>query len=51
MDVKLYYRESGKGFPLILLHGKGENSGYFEHQIDYFQNKYRVIAPDTRGHG
>lgn len=51
MDVKLYYREAGKGFPLILLHGNGENSGYFEHQIDYFQNKYRVIAPDTRGHG
>ena len=21
MDVKLYYKEAGKGFPLILLHG------------------------------
>lgn len=51
MDVKLYYKEAGKGFPLILLHGNGENGGYFEHQIGYFQDKYRVIALDTRGHG
>ena len=43
MDVKLYYKEAGKGFPLILLHGNGENGGYFEHQIGYFQDKYRVI--------
>ena len=49
--MKLYYKEAGKGFPLILLHGNGENGGYFEHQIGYFQDKYRVIALDTRGHG
>ena len=51
MVGKLYYKEAGKGFPLILLHGNGENGGYFEHQIGYFQDKYRVIALDTRGHG
>ena len=51
MDIKLHYIEKGTGFPLILLHGNGENSEYFEHQIAYFSNKYRVIAIDTRGHG
>lgn len=51
MDIKLYYTETGTGEPLILLHGNGENSGYFVHQIEYFSKKYRVIAIDTRGHG
>lgn len=51
MDIELYYREKGSGKPLILLHGNGGNCSYFEHQMAYFQNRYRVIAPDTRGHG
>lgn len=50
-DIQLYFRESGEGFPLILLHGNGENGDYFKHQIEYFKNRYRVIALDTRGHG
>ena len=49
--MKLYYRECGKGQPMILLHGNGEDSTYFENQIRFFSKKYRVIAIDTRGHG
>lgn len=51
MDMKLYYQEAGAGEPFILLHGNGESGEYFQHQIDYFQRRYRVIAVDTRGHG
>ena len=51
MKIKHYYIESGEGFPLILLHGNGEDHTYFTHQISYFSNYYRVLAPDTRGHG
>lgn len=51
MDITLNYIEKGSGFPLILLHGNGENAGYFEYQTDYFSSSYRVIAIDTRGHG
>lgn len=51
MDIQLYYQEKGQGEPLLLLHGNGEDSTYFVNQIDYFANKYRVIAVDTRGHG
>lgn len=51
MDIKLFYTEKGTGFPLILLHGNGEEHGYFEHQIEFFSKFYRVIAVDTRGHG
>ncbi|MBR4468445.1 MAG: alpha/beta hydrolase [Bacteroidales bacterium] len=51
MDIKLNYFEQGQGQPLILLHGNGENYDYFEHQIPFFSDDYRVIAIDTRGHG
>ena len=33
------------------MHGNGEDSSYFKNQIDYFSDRYRVIALDTRGHG
>ncbi|MCC8025596.1 MAG: alpha/beta hydrolase [Clostridium sp.] len=51
MGPGLYWTESGEGMPLILLHGNGEDSGYFVHQTEYFSKQYRVIAIDTRGHG
>ena len=51
MDIELYYREAGSGEPLILLHGNGESGEYFINQIEHFQSRYRVIVPDTRGHG
>ena len=51
MDIKHYFTEKGKGEPLILLHGNGENSEYFRGQIDVFSKQYHVYAVDTRGHG
>lgn len=51
MDIQLNYTTAGQGFPLILLHGNGEDHTYFKHQIGPFSEKFRVIAPDTRGHG
>lgn len=51
MSVELHYVEMGTGFPLILLHGNGEDSTYFEHQMPAFAAHFRVIALDTRGHG
>lgn len=51
MDIVLHYVEKGTGFPLVLLHGNGESGEYFEYQIAYFSNQYRVIAIDTRGQG
>ena len=45
------YIEEGDGFPLILLHGNGEDLNYFEHQMKPLAEHFRVIALDTRGHG
>ena len=49
--INPHYIEQGKGFPLILLHGNGEDSSYFLHQMEPFAQHFRVIAIDTRGHG
>lgn len=46
-----HYVERGSGFPLLLLHGNGEQCGYFEHQMEPFASHFRVLALDTRGHG
>ena len=47
----MYFEEKGEGFPLVLLHGNGEDHHYFDRQIDFFSRYYRVLAPDTPGHG
>lgn len=44
----LYYEVTGQGHPLVLLHGNGEDSTYFEHQVPVFSQLYQVIAIDTR---
>lgn len=46
-----HYIERGSGFPLLLLHGNGEQCCYFEHQMEPFASHFRVLALDTRGHG
>lgn len=50
-DFTLAYTEQGTGEPLIFLHGNGESSEYFEHQLNFFSRFYHVIAIDSRGHG
>lgn len=51
MEFQLHYTEQGEGTPLVMLHGNGESSKYFVHQMACFSKNYRVIAVDTRGHG
>lgn len=51
MDISLHYKEKGDGIPIVLLHGNGEDGTYFNNQIEYFSDRYRMIAVDTRGHG
>jgi len=54
MNTELFYfdsKEEGKRGTLVLLHGNNASHEYFENQINFFKDEYRVIAPDTRGHG
>ncbi|MFE3882210.1 alpha/beta hydrolase [Streptomyces lydicus] len=50
-DGRLAYRDVGAGRPLVLLHGGFLDHGMWDDQIPVFAPDYRVIAPDTRGHG
>lgn len=50
-DIHLHYTRQGSGPPLLLLHGNGEDGGYFVHQTEYFSRHYTVYALDTQGHG
>lgn len=51
MDIAHFYMEKGQGYPIVLLHGNGEDCGYFSKQIDELSKLYHVYAIDTRGHG
>lgn len=43
--------DSGKGAPLLLLHGLGGSHDDWRRQIHEFAEWYRVIVPDLRGFG
>jgi pimeloyl-ACP methyl ester carboxylesterase len=47
----LYYQEHGNGTPLILIHGGLMSSAMWEPLIAELTDHFRVITPDSRGHG
>jgi pimeloyl-ACP methyl ester carboxylesterase len=49
--VRLRYRESGAGEPVVLLHGLGGDLQAWSGLGDSIAAEYRVIALDQRGHG
>ena len=51
MNIQLHFTKTGFGPPLLLLHGNGEDSSYFTHQIEDFSRDFTVYAVDTRWHG
>src|SRR5579863_4168519 len=57
--LKIWYVEAGQGVPLLLLHGGIVSNGPiwadsmfgWGSHLGQFAERFRVIAPDTRGHG
>lgn len=49
--VKLYYRVSGHGPAVILVHGNGEDHSVFDETAAPLSCDYTVYALDSRGHG
>ena len=47
----IYYKIRGRGFPLIFLHGNGEDHTIFEPHVKYFSRYYLTVQIDSRGHG
>jgi pimeloyl-ACP methyl ester carboxylesterase len=49
--LRLFYRDSGDGPPLLLLHGFTGCGDDWQHVFPEPLAGYRIIAPDLRGHG
>ncbi len=50
--VNLFYKEAGKGTPILFLHGGlGTSEEHFANQLELFAQNHRVITIHTRGHG
>lgn len=49
--LDIYYEEHGQGKPLLLIHGGALTGESWEPYLGGMAEHYRVIMPDSRGHG
>jgi pimeloyl-ACP methyl ester carboxylesterase len=49
-DVRLHYLVSGRGAPIVFIHGFPEFSGAWAPQLREFGRDHRALAPDLRGY-
>ncbi|MDF2192235.1 alpha/beta hydrolase [Paraflavitalea sp. CAU 1676] len=47
----LFYRVTGNGTPVILLHGFAEDNTIWQHQTAALESQYQLIIPDLPGSG
>lgn len=47
----IYYEITGKGFPILFLHGNGEDHHIFDHVVEKLSKHYQCICIDSRYHG
>lgn len=50
-DFEMYYEDTGKGTPLVLIHGVGGDSTEWSEVAPEMSKEVRCIAVDLRGHG
>lgn len=51
-NTAIYYKDWGKGTPIVFSHGWPLNADAWDEQLQFFANNgYRTIAHDRRGHG
>lgn len=48
---RLYYTSTGSGPPLLFVHGLGSSTRDWFEQVSHFEDRYRVLRVDLRGHG
>ncbi|MGL5165046.1 MAG: alpha/beta fold hydrolase [Afipia sp.] len=48
--AKLYYEETGSGYPIVFVHEFGSDCREWETQVRYFSRSYRCIAYNARGY-
>lgn len=50
-NTTIFYRITGTGKPLVLVHGFGEDGDIWEKQIDFLKHYFTLIIPDLPGSG
>lgn len=50
-NTKIYYKSSGKGQPIVFIHGFTATHDVFRIQEKVLSRKYKIITYDLRGHG
>lgn len=50
-STNIYYKESGKGKPVLFLHGNTASSRMFELLLPLYEDRFHVILIDFLGHG
>ena len=50
-DMEMYFETTGKGAPLLLLHGFTQTGRMWDPFVKALAERYQVIVPDLRGHG
>jgi len=48
---KIFYRITGKGTPVVLIHGFGEDGDIWDHQAGFLKDHFQLIIPDLPGSG
>lgn len=49
--IRMYYETVGEGPPLVMLHGGTASAECWAEQVRPFSRHFRLILPDSRGHG
>lgn len=50
-NANICYNTSGKGLPVVLLHGFAEDSTIWDNQVEFLRDRIRLIIPDLPGSG
>jgi pimeloyl-ACP methyl ester carboxylesterase len=50
-NKKIFYRITGNGNPVVLIHGFGEDGEVWKNQIEFLKGKLQLIIPDLPGSG
>jgi 3-oxoadipate enol-lactonase len=49
-SARIYYQETGAGYPLLMLHGLGSSGDDWWYQLPAFPPHFRMVLPNLRGH-
>ena len=49
--IDLFYKKTGRGRPLLLVHGNGEDHRIFDEAVELLQKDFCCYCVDSRGHG